>query len=119
MKTNILTLVAAILLQTSVVSAARRDMSDTCDLQLWQHRHEQWHDVIEGFTYGFYESPPVTVDECVLCDYMGRSFADVQSIVLDLEFVRGLWITLDFFDELIQTALFFHHIEFGEQDFAC
>lgn len=31
---------------------------------------------------------------------MGRSVADVQSIVLDLEFVRGLWITLDFFDEM-------------------
>ena len=50
--------------------------------------------------YGFYSNPPVTVDECLLCDWVGRSTADVQSILLDLEFIRGLWITMDYFNTL-------------------
>lgn len=44
--------------------------------------------------------PPQTVDECLLCDYLGASVADAQSIILDLEFIRGMWIDMDFFNKL-------------------
>ena len=76
------------------------DMSESCDLQLWLHRPNQWHDVAEGYVYGFYSNPPVTVDECLLCDWVGKAFADVQSILLDLEFVRGLWVSMNYFNTL-------------------
>ena len=33
---------------------SRLDPSSSCDLQIWQHRSPQWHDIIEGFVYGMY-----------------------------------------------------------------
>ena len=77
------------------------DPSPVCDLQIWLHRKAQWHDVAEGLVYGFYINPPMTVAECELCDMFGDAVADVQSILLDLELIRGTWITLDYFDNLL------------------
>lgn len=42
----------------------------------------------------------MSVRECKLCNWFGNAVADLQSIILDLEFIRGMWVTVDYFNDL-------------------
>ena len=47
-----------------------------------------------------YHNPPLTVDECEFCDWVGKAFSDMFSIFLDLELLRGTWTSMEYFDDI-------------------
>ena len=57
-------------------------------------------DIVEGFLYGFYTSPPETVAACSFCDEMSKSVAALQKNIADLLAERDKWVTLDYFNSL-------------------
>lgn len=55
---------------------------------------------MEGFVYGMYTNPPVSVNKCVMCDWAANGVSDASSILLDLEFLRSMWVDLGFFNSI-------------------
>ena len=51
--------------------------SGACSLKILQDDFNQWHDITEGFLYGFYQNPPDTVNDCTFCNEMGGSIAAI------------------------------------------
>lgn len=47
-----------------------------------------------------YQNPPVTVNKCYMCDWTARGLSNAQSIMLDLEFIRNMWVDEGFFNDL-------------------
>ena len=45
--------------------------SGACLIQILSNDYNHWHDMTEGFIYGFYSSPPENVGDCTFCDEMG------------------------------------------------
>ena len=46
-----------------------------CTLKILEADFDHWHDVAEGFLYGFYQSPPDNVADCTFCNEMAGSIA--------------------------------------------
>lgn len=67
---------------------------------------DAWHDFIEGVTYAMYSLPDEFVDDCALCDKLGRHFGGIQVAVSRLEAGRSAWVNQDainslgFFDKI-------------------
>ena len=92
---------------SSEVEAAKRIIDGSaCQLKLFVEDVDAWHDVVEGVTYAMYSFPDEFVDDCALCDKLGRHFGGIQVAVSRLESGREAWVNQDainslgFFDKI-------------------
>ena len=93
-----------------------------CKLKILTDDYAHWHDLTEGFMYGFYKNPPNTVSDCEFCEKMGGSFGAIQKIVSTLYTDRTKWVNLNHFNSLgffdkvrLMSGLFLQFWAFGFQ----
>ena len=60
---------------TSVVSSTQLSKNNDCKMAILTRDYDQWHDLIEGFIYGFYNEPGESVDKCDFCNKVGLAYA--------------------------------------------
>ena len=71
-----------------------------CTINLLAPDYNDWHDIVEGFIYGFYASPAEKLSDCAMCDGWAYSIAAVQTNIMELYSLRDEWMTLDYFNGL-------------------
>ena len=62
----------SVLLASSVNASKMNTDGAACRLKMFEGDLASWHDLIEGITYALYNEPAATVDDCPLCDKLGR-----------------------------------------------
>ena len=71
-----LLLALVVLVDDSVMFVKAVPMSSgACSLKILVDDYNNWHDLSEGFLYGFYKNPPDNVSNCQFCDSMAKSIA--------------------------------------------
>lgn len=75
----------AVYFNSEVRAAKRITDGSACQLKLFKEDADAWHDFIEGVTYALYSLPDEFVDDCALCDKLGRHFGGIQVAISRLE----------------------------------
>lgn len=89
-----------VMMMMTFAYGAQLSKNNDCKMSILVRDYDEWHDIVEGFMYGFYKHPATTVDKCDFCDAIGKRYGGMQIMVADLMANKNQWTTLSYFNSL-------------------